>query len=177
MISLVFAMGNSRQFGTYSGLPWPHIKEDMQKFKQITSRKTVVMGSKTFGTLPSKLTERLNVVLSKNKQVVAKDGSEPDIIIHDMDSLEDMIYSNPDADWVIIGGKSMLNHFVGVADEVHMTIIDHEALLDNEYCDVVLDSDFIEYIVSNFNNVVMESILNTDKVKVVYNQFIRPSME
>jgi dihydrofolate reductase len=51
------------------GLPWPKIKEDMELFKRLTTGQVVVMGRKTWESLPPKsrpLPQRVNVVLTQN---------------------------------------------------------------------------------------------------------------
>ena len=66
-ISVVVAFTNKFGIGKNGGLPWPHIKADMERFKQITEGGVVIMGRKTYESLPVKarpLTNRLNIVVS-----------------------------------------------------------------------------------------------------------------
>ncbi|MCX8515565.1 MAG: dihydrofolate reductase, partial [Alphaproteobacteria bacterium] len=73
-ISLVFAYGQGPVgqppiIGIGDRLPW-HIKQELQLFKKITSGQAVVMGRKTWDSLPKKpLPGRLNIVVSRQQEV------------------------------------------------------------------------------------------------------------
>lgn len=62
MIQLVFAH-NELNFGSADGMPWPHISQDFKNFKMRTENTTLVMGAKTFASLPNKLPGRKHIVL------------------------------------------------------------------------------------------------------------------
>jgi len=66
IVSLVYAISKNGVIGRDGGLPW-RLKSDMALFKQITLFKPVIMGRKTWDSLPKKpLPGRLNVVLSRD---------------------------------------------------------------------------------------------------------------
>jgi dihydrofolate reductase len=66
IVSLVFARAANGVIGKDGGLPW-RLKSDMALFKQTTLFKPVIMGRKTWDSLPKKpLPGRLNVVLSRD---------------------------------------------------------------------------------------------------------------
>ena len=48
----IAAMDQNRGIGKNGGLPWPSIKEDFKWFKEFTNDKILVMGKRTFDTLP-----------------------------------------------------------------------------------------------------------------------------
>lgn len=66
---LIAAMAeNTRTIGNGGKLPW-HLPEDLANFKKLTSGKPVVMGRKTYESLPEKfrpLPNRKNVVISRD---------------------------------------------------------------------------------------------------------------
>ncbi len=71
-ISLVAARGRNGVIGAKGGLPWK-LRSDLQKFKATTIGKPCVMGRKTWDSLQLRpLPGRLNVVISKNPDFVAK---------------------------------------------------------------------------------------------------------
>ena len=67
MIALVVAHSRNRVIGRDGGLPW-HLPTDMRHFKELTTGGTVVMGRKTWDSLPERfrpLPDRRNVVVSR----------------------------------------------------------------------------------------------------------------
>ena len=67
MITLVFASDPNGIIGNKGKLPWPTLKGDLKRFKEITMGGTVVMGRNTFESLPNgPLIGRHNIVLTKN---------------------------------------------------------------------------------------------------------------
>ena len=64
MISAIVAVDNNWGIG-YNGNLLEHIPDDLKYFKQLTSNKMVVMGRKTWDSLPIKpLPDRLNIVIT-----------------------------------------------------------------------------------------------------------------
>lgn len=65
MINAIFAVDYNGGLGFNGGLPWPHLREDMQRFQELTTDHVVVMGHKTWNSLPAQsrpLPNRINVV-------------------------------------------------------------------------------------------------------------------
>lgn len=66
-IVLVVAIADNGVIGKDGGIPW-HISEDMKRFKALTMGHTIVMGRKTWDSLPRKpLPGRVNVVVTRQK--------------------------------------------------------------------------------------------------------------
>lgn len=68
----VAAMSLNRVIGRDGTLPW-HLPEDFRWFKQLTSGHLVVMGRKTFDSLPKALPGRVNIVLTRTPAELAAD--------------------------------------------------------------------------------------------------------
>ena len=111
--SLIVAMDGERGIGKDGDLPW-HLPADLKHFKTITTatlqnqhRNAVVMGRKTWDSIPEKfrpLPGRLNIVLTRNQEFQASEGV---IVIHDFEALED-VCDTPDIEKVfIIGGEEI----------------------------------------------------------------------
>lgn len=64
-IALVVAMGENRAIGRDGDLPW-HLRSDMKFFRKVTMGKPVIMGRRTFDSLPRALDGRLNIVLTRD---------------------------------------------------------------------------------------------------------------
>ncbi len=99
-----------------------HIPNDLKRFKELTTGHTVVMGRKTFESLPKgALPNRRNIVLSRNK-----DLCYPNTEI--FSSIEDALKSCTQAEKVfIIGGEQIYSTCIGFADELEITEIDKTA--------------------------------------------------
>jgi dihydrofolate reductase len=72
-VSLVVAYARNRVIGRDGGLPW-HLPSDMKHFRELTTGGTVVMGRKTYASIPDKfrpLPGRRNMVLSRDGGFVA----------------------------------------------------------------------------------------------------------
>ena len=72
-ISLVFAFAhheNKKIIGDGKDLPWDHLPEDLRNFKKLTMGRAVIMGRKTWDSLPRKpLPDRINIIISRQKNL------------------------------------------------------------------------------------------------------------
>ena len=116
MFSIIAAIGKNRELGKNGGLVF-HIKEDMKFFKDTTLNHKVVMGYKTWSSLPNKLPKRKNIVVSYEP---VKDA---DLTI---DNLSKFIKENKDTDEeiFIIGGGMIYSEFIKYAKNLYLTEID-----------------------------------------------------
>ena len=122
MFSLIAAIGKNRELGKGGDLIF-HIKEDMQFFKETTTGHKIVMGRKTWESLPFKLPNRTNIVITSQEF----DG--PNEIVHD---LEDFIAKNKDSkeEIFVIGGGKIYAEFLPVAVNLYLTEVDADADAD-----------------------------------------------
>lgn len=123
-IKLIAAVDSNYGIGYKNDLLF-RISEDMNRFKELTDGHFIVMGRRTFQSLPRALDNRVNVVLTRNVEF----PHSPDVFA--MDSVEHIInhYNSGDQDkdiWVI-GGADVYQQFLPYADEVYLTHIDKEA--------------------------------------------------
>jgi dihydrofolate reductase len=117
VIALVVAWaGPERVIGRDGGLPW-HLPSDMKHFKELTTGGTVIMGRKTWESIPEKfrpLPERRNMVLSSR----GMDAPGAEVL----DSLEAALAS-AGTDAYIIGGGATYAETLPLADRVYATEI------------------------------------------------------
>lgn len=118
MFSIIAAVGKNNELGKKGGLVF-HIKEDMKFFKETTTGHTVVMGFKTWESLPKKLPNRKNIV------VTFEEFEGPDECVTD---LEKFIKENEstDEEIFIIGGGSIYAQFLEHAKKLYLTEVDGE---------------------------------------------------
>lgn len=117
MITVIAAVARNRAIGYKNKLIY-WLPNDLKRFKQLTTGHTIIMGSNTFRSLPKgALPNRRNVVLSRR----SKDFPGCDVY----PSLEKALKScQPDEDIYIIGGASVYEQAVKVADRLCLTEID-----------------------------------------------------
>ena len=65
MLSLIVAVGENNEIGKGGKMPW-HLPADLKHFKALTLGKPVIMGRRTFEAIGKPLTERRNIVVSRN---------------------------------------------------------------------------------------------------------------
>ncbi len=114
MISLIAAVGENYELGKNNALIW-HLDGDLPFFKRVTSGKTVVMGRKTFESLPKALPDRKNIVLSSDGQYRAC-GAQ---VITDY--REVLAENSENEEIFIIGGGSVYALFLPYAERIYLT--------------------------------------------------------
>lgn len=126
-ISIVAAIGENFELGGKGNLLW-RLPIDMQRFKQITSHHHVVMGRKTYESLPAKfrpLPDRVNIVVSGNLGFEAENC----IVVHDVIAAIDIAKNAGESDLMIIGGAQIYNQVLPLAHTLYITRV-HAAFND-----------------------------------------------
>ena len=117
-VCAIVACDTEHGIGKNGGLPWPHNKEDMQWFKEHTTGGVVVMGRKTWESLPGVLPGRPHVVISRQPAYRAEGATV-------VTSLEAAIAACAGAERVfIIGGAQIYAAALALADVLWISEID-----------------------------------------------------
>lgn len=116
--SMIAAVGKNLELGKNNDLIW-HFKDDMRFFKETTTGNTVVMGRKTFESLPHALPNRRNIVITSDKNYVAP-GAET------AHSLDEAVSLCGDDTVFVIGGGNVYKQFLPLANKLYLTEIDAE---------------------------------------------------
>lgn len=121
MLNIIAAIGRRGELGRDGDLIW-HISEDLKRFKRLTTGHTVIMGRRTWESLPKgALPNRRNIVVTTNPNFDAP-GAET------AGSLADAVRMAADDDEIfIIGGGSVYEQAVNAADRLYLTQIEAEA--------------------------------------------------
>ena len=121
MIAIIAAIDKNNALGFKNKLLF-YLPDDLKRFKALTTGHTVVMGRKTFDSLPKgALPNRRNIVLSRSTQLVLT-GAEV------YPSLEEALkHCAEDEEVFIMGGASVYRQAMPLADKLFMTEIDAEA--------------------------------------------------
>lgn len=145
MLYAIFAVDSSFGFAKDGKIPW-RCPEDMEFFKRTTSGATVVMGTKTWDSLPKKpLPNRRNIILSTRHK---------NIIHEDMHFTEYFEYNKEDlGSMYVIGGLQVFDYVFKnyTFDCIYMTVVD-----GNYECDLFFDKNLIsgydKQILHRFSN-------------------------
>ena len=144
-ISMIAAVGKNLELGKNNDLIW-HFKEDMKFFKKTTMGHPVIMGRKTFESLPKALPGRKNIVISTNPEYKA-DGAEV------VDSVDEAIKlaEAEDTEAFVIGGGRIYTEFLPYADNLYLTEINAECPDADTYFPEFNKSDYIKEIVNFYD--------------------------
>ena len=124
-ISLIAAVDENLGIG-YNNKLLVYLSEDLNRFKEITMGKNIVMGRKTFESLPKgPLKERKHIVLTRDKDFEF-DGVDV------YNSVKDLLNSKLE-EIIVIGGEQIYNQFINYAQTLYITEIFHKFELVNAY--------------------------------------------
>lgn len=112
-ITIVLARAINGVIGKDNRLPW-HIPGDLKRFKQLTMGSAMIMGRKTFDSLPGILPGRRHIVMTRDPDWKVE-GVD---VVHDVDSA---IAAAADTPISIIGGAAIFELFEPLADKIELT--------------------------------------------------------
>ena len=112
-ISLIVARAQNGVIGRDGGLPW-HLPADLKRFKALTMGSVMVMGRKTFESLPGVLPGRRHVVITRDRSWQAE-GAE---VAQDVVEALRVAAAEPVS---VIGGAEIFRLFVPLADRIELT--------------------------------------------------------
>jgi dihydrofolate reductase len=125
-ITLVVARAQNGVIGRNGKLPW-HLPADLKRFKELTMGTVMVMGRKTFESLPGLLPGRRHIVLTRDSHWHAE-GAQ---VAHDIDEALTLAREERVS---VIGGADLFRLFLPLADRIELT----------EVLDVVAGDTFID---------------------------------
>jgi dihydrofolate reductase len=116
-VSAVVAASENGVIGREGGLPW-HVSSDLKLFKEITLGKPVIMGRRTWESLPRKpLPGRRNIVITRRADFVAESAE----LVHSVD--EALAVCAGEAEVSIIGGGQVYAEAMSRTDRIYLTRI------------------------------------------------------
>jgi len=123
IISLIWAMAENRVIGRDNGLPW-RLSADLKHFKELTLGKPILMGRKTWESLPGLLPNRPHFVLTRDKTYQAA-GCR---VAHSIDEL--LAAANEAREVMVVGGAGLYEQMLPQADRLYMTLVHAEVAGD-----------------------------------------------
>lgn len=122
MISIIVAKSKNNVIGSNGSIPW-NIPKDLKYFKELTEGNTVIMGRKTYESLPKDkkpLPNRINIVITRDINFTANGCMV-------VGSLEEAILKIDNRkDTFIIGGSEIYKQAINFVDKIYITEINDE---------------------------------------------------
>lgn len=114
-LTMIVAAGENNEIGKDNDLIW-HLRDDLKRFKSLTSGHHIIMGRKTFESFPKPLPNRTHIVITRQSNYKAPDG----VII--VNSIQDAInIAKKDTQPFIIGGGEIYKQAMPYASKIEIT--------------------------------------------------------
>lgn len=116
-LSLIAGISQNNCIGLNGQLPW-HIPEDLKHFREVTSGKTVLMGRKTWESLPEKfrpLPNRINIVITRQTDYSVPAGVEV------YATIDEAVAAHPNEEIMVIGGAEIYKQTIDKAEKLYVT--------------------------------------------------------
>ncbi len=144
VISLIVAHSSNRVIGIDGQLPW-HIPDDLKYFKAITIGKPIIMGRKTFDSIGKPLPGRLNIIITKNTDLIIEECvvvnnleaaiTEAKNYLKMQDSEQEEIF--------IIGGAQIFKQSMQFVNKIYITEV-HAEYAGDVFFGELSSNDWIE---------------------------------
>ena len=117
-VSMIVAIGSNNEIGKNNDLLW-YLPSDLKFFKATTMGRSIIMGRKTFQSLPKALPGRKNIVISSDSNFNAPGA----VVVTD---IEAALKESETEEVFIIGGASIYKAYFPVADKLYITEVEFE---------------------------------------------------
>lgn len=156
MLSIIVASDINGGIGKDNKLLF-HIKDDLKRFKELTTGKTIIMGRKTYESLPNgALPNRHNIVITTSNRVNTLSPIQSLIFKNNIEELIDE-YKDSKEEVFVIGGGFIYKQFLPYCKKIYLTRIYDECKADtffhfdgdkytlDEYTEIFTTKDGIDY--------------------------------
>lgn len=118
LVTVIVAAAENNVIGNENKLIW-HLSDDLKRFKNLTKGHHVIMGRKTFESMPKALPNRTNVIITRRKDYIAENA----IVVNSLE--EALKVSSDDPQPFIIGGGEIYKMSMNISDRVEITRVHH----------------------------------------------------
>ena len=131
-LTIIAAVSINNIIGNKNKLIWK-LSNDLKRFRNLTTNHSVIMGRKTFESLPNPLPDRDNIVITRDTNY-----SKPKIQV--CSSIEDAInLTKTDTQPFIIGGGEIYTQTINIVDKIELTRVHEEFDGDAYFPEIPLD--------------------------------------
>lgn len=148
MINIIAAIGENNELGKKGELIWS-IPKDLKYFRERTKDSIIVMGKKTFNSLPKILPGRKHIILSRTAEFNKEINNEI-IVVNNKDELIDLCKKiSGDKEIFIIGGASLYEMFIEIADKLYITHIEESDKDADVYFPEIIEEKWEKKVLAN----------------------------
>jgi dihydrofolate reductase len=134
-LAAIVAMTENRVIGKNNALPW-HLPQDLQHFKRLTMGKPIIMGRKTYMAIGRVLPGRLNIILSRQQDLLiptpAVLATTPTLAI---------ALAQGATEALVIGGAEIYQLLLPQLERIYMTLV-HTKLIGDSYFPELLPQEW-----------------------------------
>ena len=120
IIALVVARGENGAIGVGGDLPW-RLSTDLKQFRKVTLGKPIIMGRRTFRSLPRALDHRLNIVLSRDTGLVAPGAIVAGNLVEGLGHARRAAKEAGVEEIMVIGGDDVFRAVMPMAKRIYLT--------------------------------------------------------
>lgn len=162
MLSIIVAKASNNIIGGDNKLLW-HISQDLKRFKEITSGHTIIMGRKTFESLPKILPNRHHIVITRDKNFKVDSPSVE--VVNDINTVITK-YENSSEEVFIIGGGEIYKFLLPHTKKLYLTRIYKDFDGDTKFPKI----NFDDWTIDNQSEILTNE---TDNLKFDFINLIR----
>lgn len=119
-LCLIAALAHNRVIGRDNQLPW-HLPADLKHFKALTLGKPIIMGRKTWDSLGRPLPGRLNIVVSRQTDLVLEGAEVYPSLAAAVARAEEWALEQGADELMLIGGAQLYSQGLEQADRLYLT--------------------------------------------------------
>lgn len=130
MLTIIAAIGKNNALGKDNQLLW-HLPLDFARFKALTTGHCIIMGRKTFDSLPKRLPQRQHLIVTRQKDFVA----EGCYVFSSIEkAIEEALKQDPNP--YIIGGGEIYKQSLLYADKIELTRVEAQCEADTFFPEI-----------------------------------------
>lgn len=136
MLTIIAAIGKNNELGYKNKMLW-YLPDDLKRFRKITTGHTLIMGRKTFESLPKLLPERRHIIITRNSSYQVKTIARTDSPVIIFHSIEEMLKSlKPEEEYFVIGGGELYRQLLPYSEKIYLTIVKKEFTADTFFPEI-----------------------------------------
>lgn len=132
MITIIAAAAQNNALGKNNQLIW-YLSDDLKRFKSLTLDGYIIMGRKTFESLPGILPKRKHIVITRNPEF----RQEGVVVVQSLEQALEVVPSDEVA--FVVGGGEIYAQTINIADKIELTRVHHDFEADTFFPEIDLD--------------------------------------
>lgn len=132
MITIIAATAQNNALGKDNKLIW-HLSDDLKRFKSLTLDGHIIMGRKTFESLPGILPKRKHIVITRNPEF----QQEGVVVVQSLEQALEVVPSDEVA--FVVGGGEIYAQTINITDKIELTRVHYNFEADTFFPEIDLD--------------------------------------